>query len=125
MEWDTFQKKLDAFEYDLAGMGWSEDYNDPMTFMDMWLSNANQVQTGWKNAKYDELINKTRTAKDSKERMDLFKQAEKMLIVDEAVAAPVAFRKYNVFRQKYVKDLMLVNFGEPELKYAYTQGRGK
>jgi len=125
MEWDTFQKKLDAFEYDLAGMAWGEDYNDPMTFMDMWLSNANQVQTGWKNAKYDELVNKTRTAKDSKERMDLFKQAEQMLVVDEATAAPVTYRKYQTFRAKYVQNLMLVNFGEPELKYAYTQGRGK
>ena len=125
MEWDTFQKKLDNFEYDLAGMAWGEDYNDPMTFMDMWLSNANQVQTGWKNTKYDDLINKTRAAKDNKERLDLFKQAEQILLVDEAVAAPVTYRKYNTFRAKYVKDLMLVNFGEPELKYAYTQGRGK
>ncbi|ERI89586.1 ABC transporter, substrate-binding protein, family 5 [Clostridiales bacterium oral taxon 876 str. F0540] len=125
MEWDTFQKKLDAFEYDLAGMAWGADYNDPMTFMDMWLSNANQVQTGWKSAKYDDLVNKTRNAKDSKERMDLFKQAEQLLVADDATAAPVTYRKYQTFRAKYVQNLMLVNFGEPELKYAYTQGRGK
>lgn len=125
MEWDTFQKRLDAGTYDIAGMAWGADYNDPMTFMDMWLSNANQVNTGYKSDKYDNLINSTRTAKDSKERLDLFKQAEKMLLVDDAVVAPVTYRKYSTYREKYVKNLMLVNFGEPELKYAYTQGRTK
>jgi oligopeptide transport system substrate-binding protein len=92
----------------------------------MWLSNAGQMNNGWKNAKYDELINKTRTAKDDAERTELFKQAEQLLLVDEAVASPVNYRKYNIFEANYVKNLMLVNFGQLyEVKYAYTQGRGK
>ncbi|SKA83734.1 oligopeptide transport system substrate-binding protein [Clostridium sp. USBA 49] len=126
MEWNQFMKRLDSGEYQLAGLAWGADYNDPMTFMDMWLSNAGQMNNGWKNAKYDELINKTRTAKDDAERTELFKQAEQLLLVDEAVASPVNYRKYNIFEANYVKNLMLVNFGQLyEVKYAYTQGRGK
>lgn len=126
MEWNQFMKRLDTGEYQLAGLAWGADYNDPMTFMDMWLSNAGQMNNGWKNAKYDELINKTRTAKDAAERTELFKQAEQLLLVDEAVASPVNYRKYNIFEANYVKNLMLVNFGQLyEVKYAYTQGRGK
>lgn len=123
MEWNQFSKRLDDGEYQLAGLAWGADYNDPMTFMDMWLSNAGQMNNGWKSAKYDDLINRTRTAKDEAERTELFKQAEKLLLVDEAVVAPVTYRKYNTFRANYVKNIMVVNQGTSEIKYAYTQGR--
>lgn len=123
MEWNQFMERVDAGEYQLGGMAWGADYNDPMTFMDMFLSNAGQINNGWKSDKYDELINKTRTAKDDAERTELFKEAEKLLLVDEAVVAPVTYRKYNTFRANYVKNIMSVNFGSSELKYAYTQGR--
>lgn len=125
MEWNQFTERLDAGEFQLGGLAWGADYNDPMTFMDMWLSTAKMYNNGWKNDKYDELVNKTRTTLDQKERTELFKQAEQILLVDEAVIAPVTYRKYNTFRANYVKNIMSVNFGTSELKYAYTQGRSK
>jgi oligopeptide transport system substrate-binding protein len=54
----------------------------------------------------------------------MFKEAEKMLLVDEAVIAPTLYRDKNIFEQKYVKGLQLTKFAaDYEVKYAYTEGR--
>ena len=35
---------------------WVGDYNDANTFLDLYLSNSGNNRTGWKNARYDDLI---------------------------------------------------------------------
>jgi oligopeptide transport system substrate-binding protein len=126
VEWAVFMKRTDEMQYEIAGMAWSGDYNDPMTEFDMWETDAGIVPTGWSNAKYDELVKKAGSlgADKNTERADLFKQAEKILLYDDAVIAPTVYRMRNTYRAKYVKGLMSPLFGSgSELKYAYTQGR--
>ena len=36
VEWAVFQKRTDEFDYQIAGVAWIGDYNDPNTFFDMW-----------------------------------------------------------------------------------------
>ncbi|NBI07227.1 peptide ABC transporter substrate-binding protein [Senegalia massiliensis] len=85
----TFKVKIDrenkkdfAFSYS----GWVGDYNDPMTFMDMWITDGPQNTAGWSNAEYDELI-KTAQTTTGEERMQAMMDAEKILI-DEMVVSP-------------------------------------
>jgi oligopeptide transport system substrate-binding protein len=40
----------------MARMGWIGDYTDPNTFLDMWITNGGQNQTGWSSPLYDRLI---------------------------------------------------------------------
>jgi oligopeptide transport system substrate-binding protein len=39
--------------------GWIGDYVDPKTFLDLWVTNGGNNQTGWSNAAYDQLIRGT------------------------------------------------------------------
>jgi oligopeptide transport system substrate-binding protein len=124
MEWAVFQKRTDEGDYEIAGMGWTGDYNDPMTEFDMWITGANMVPTFWSNKAYDEIIKKVSETNDQAVRLQLFKDAEKMLLADEAVISPVVYRQRNTFRANYAKGIMSPLFGSgSELKYAYTQGR--
>ncbi len=124
MEWAVFQKRTDEGDYQLGSMGWTGDYNDPMTMFDMWVTGADMVPTGWSNAKYDDLIKKAGSTADQAVRFQAFKDAEKILLYDDAVIAPFVYRQRNTFRYKYVKNVMAPLFGSgSELKYAYTQGR--
>jgi oligopeptide transport system substrate-binding protein len=124
MEWAIFQKRTDEGDYQIGSMGWTGDYNDPMTMFDMWVTGANMVPTGWSNAKYDDLIKKAGSTADQAVRFQAFKDAEKILLYDDAVIAPFVYRQRNTFRYKYVKNVMAPLFGSgSELKYAYTQGR--
>ncbi|MDV3427586.1 MAG: peptide ABC transporter substrate-binding protein [Bacillota bacterium] len=126
VEWAVFMQRTDKMDYEVAGMAWSGDYNDPMTEFDMWVSDANIVPTGWSNTKYDDLIKQAGSlgADKNDQRADLFKQAEEILLHDDAVIAPTVFRMRNTYRAKYVKGIMTPLFGSgSELKYAYTEGR--
>jgi len=119
-------QKVSKLDYQMTQMAWIGDYNDPSTFMDMWNTKMPNFKTGWANAKYDDLIKKANSITDKAERLKLYKEAEKLLIYDDVVIAPVMFNKKNQFQYKYVKDAMQPNFGSTcELKYAYIQGRGK
>jgi len=85
----TFKVKIDrenkkdfAFSYS----GWVGDYNDPMTFMDMWITDGPQNTAGWSNEEYDKLIEKAQTTTGD-ERMQAMMDAEKILM-DEMVVSP-------------------------------------
>lgn len=125
VEWPQFQAKTKALDFDIASMAWTGDYNDPSTFFDMWTSDANIVPTGWKNEEYDKAILEASKTQDQKERLELFKKAEEILIVEDAVVSPGIFRARQTYVRKYVKDLMYPLFGTIECKYAYTDGRDK
>ena len=124
-EWPIFEKKIDNLDYQIGGMAWSGDYNDPNTEFDIFTSDAGMIPTGWQNKNYDELIKKSQNTSDINTRVQLFKECEKILLYDEVVVAPLVYRVRNTYRRKYVKGLMTPLFGSgAEMKYAYTEGRG-
>ncbi|MEG1254753.1 peptide ABC transporter substrate-binding protein [Clostridium sp.] len=123
VEWAIFQTRTDELNYEVAAMAWTGDYNDPNTYLDMWVSGAGIVPTGWKSEKYDELIKKASQSTDANERAELFKQAERVLIYEDGVVSPEAWRFKNTYVKKYVKNYTAPLFGTIDLKYTYTSGR--
>ncbi len=55
-EWQAYQANMLALDYDIARAGWIGDYLDPNTFLDMWITNGGNNQTGWSNATYDAIL---------------------------------------------------------------------
>ena len=55
-EWASYLASTHAMEYSTARAGWIGDYPDPNTFLDMWLTDGANNETGWSNKKYDQLI---------------------------------------------------------------------
>jgi oligopeptide transport system substrate-binding protein len=55
-EWQTYQADTMALDYEIARAGWIGDYLDPNTFLDMWVTNGGNNQTGWSDPRYDRLI---------------------------------------------------------------------
>lgn len=51
-EWATFLNTRKSGDYSIARNGWVADYNDPICFLDMWVTNSgnNDVQFGKGNA---------------------------------------------------------------------------
>ncbi|MGL4731815.1 MAG: peptide ABC transporter substrate-binding protein [Clostridium sp.] len=125
VEWPVFQEKTNKLQYQMAHKGWMGDYNDPNTFFDMWLSDAGMAPNGWASEKYDELIKKAGKITNQEERLKLFEQAERLLLVDEAVIGPTVFRFRNTYVRKYIKNYMSPTWGQIELKHTYTTGRDK
>lgn len=126
VDYSNFVKKIEAGEYQMATMAWSGDYNDPMTQLDLWTTEANIIPTGWYNNRYDLLIRESSFLDMSKnqERFNKFKEAENILLAEDSVIAPTAYKNKQFYKCKFVKGITFPLFGpQIELKYVYTQGR--
>jgi oligopeptide transport system substrate-binding protein len=78
-------------EYDLSASSWVGDYNDANTFLDLFMSNSGNNRTGWKSARYDELMRAANGQTDLHRRAKLLQEAEKILIGEETPIVPVYF----------------------------------
>ncbi|QIB27392.1 peptide ABC transporter substrate-binding protein [Caloranaerobacter azorensis] len=111
-------QKMDQADFTIVGAGWGADYNDPMTFMDMWVTNGGNNDAFWSNAKYDELIEKAINSTGD-ERMEYMLEAEKLLM-EEMPIAPTYFRARNFLQRPYVKGIARFPVGvDIEYKWAY------
>ena len=78
-------------DYDLSRSSWIGDYNDPNTFLDMFMSENGNNRTGWKNPRYDELMRKGNGEINKALRAKTLAEAETLLIADEMPIIPVYF----------------------------------
>lgn len=71
--------------------GWSPDYNDPMSFLDLWVTDGGNNDTGWSNPEYDQLIADATVETDENARQEMFYKCEQM-IFDEYPIIPCYWR---------------------------------
>ena len=104
-EWNTFLDTRKSGDYSFARNGWLADYNDPISFLDMWLTESgnNDCQFGkgahkdyagysydgkdnltWAES-FDVIISKIKASKDAEERFALMHQAEDILMSTGAI----------------------------------------
>jgi oligopeptide transport system substrate-binding protein len=79
-----------ALDYDLVRSRWVGDYDDPNTFLDMFVSGGGNNQTGWASPAYDELIARAANSTEPAARFAILQQAETLLMT-EAPVAPLLF----------------------------------
>jgi oligopeptide transport system substrate-binding protein len=119
-----FKQRLELMqkaEYDVVFAGWGPDYDDPMTYLDLWVTDGPLNRTGWGNKKYDELIQLAKTTPDMKARADAMFEAEK-IVLEECPIAPLYFRRGCYAVQPYVKGLVRNFIGaDPDFVYADIQ----
>jgi oligopeptide transport system substrate-binding protein len=91
LEWGTFLAAESGLDYDIGRSSWIADYNDPETFLNLMMSDNGNNQTGWKNARYDELIRSADEQLDPAAREKKFQEAETMLIRDAVPIIPIYY----------------------------------
>jgi oligopeptide transport system substrate-binding protein len=116
--------KEDKQDYQISFLsGWGADYNDPMTFLDLFLSTTPIYQTGFKNERFDQLILDAKAETDQDKRMQMMLEAEQILFED-AVIVPEYYRTRAYLRKPYLKGYVSHSFGgEPAFKYASIEGK--
>jgi len=103
-EWAVFVNTRQNGDFQVARHGWLGDYNDPMTFIDLFTTGNGNNDAQWSNKEFDALIDKARVATSEKERMEILHQAEK-LFMDDVIMAPIFHYTENTLIKSYVKDL--------------------
>ncbi len=113
------ENKLD---YDLLNGGWGPDYADPMTFMDLWVTDGEQNNMKYSNPEFDALIkaaNEDLSAKPE-ERWQALIDAEKILLEDDAAVAPLYQRSVNLLINQKVDGFVHHAFG-PDYSYQWIK----
>jgi oligopeptide transport system substrate-binding protein len=82
-------------DFDFVLAGWSPDYNDPMTFLDMFTTNNGNNDGKYSSKDYDELISKAMNEADTVKRQDYLIQAETLLVKTDAPVYPIYYRAIN------------------------------
>jgi oligopeptide transport system substrate-binding protein len=90
-EWTVYLKSQSKLEYDLCRSSWVGDYNDPNTFLDMFVTDGGNNRTGWSRKDYDALIAAAASEIDSAKRFEIFRKAERMLVTDDAPICPLYY----------------------------------
>ncbi|MBV7273048.1 peptide ABC transporter substrate-binding protein [Clostridiaceae bacterium UIB06] len=90
--------------------GWIADYNDPMTFLDIFTTTNGNNYCGYNNPKYDELITAAKHEADSQKRTAMLHQAEDMLMEDMPIM-PIFEYTEVVCMNKKLKDVHVSNLG--------------
>ncbi len=96
-EWAVFLQTRKDGNYSIARNGWIADYNDPMCFLDMWLTGGGNNDAQYTNAEYDALLQKAKTTTDPAERMQAMHEAEDLIMKQDWALNPLYF-----YTQKYM-----------------------
>jgi oligopeptide transport system substrate-binding protein len=117
-EWKVYLSSMDKGNYQIARAGWIADYADPMTFLDMWMSDNLNNDTGWSNPRYDKLITKAQMAGNIATRFKLMHKAEKILMREMPIA-PIYFYSRPYLCKNYVKGYLYSALESVDFSGAY------
>ena len=96
-EWAVFLQTRKDGNYSIARNGWIADYNDPMSFLDMWLTGGGNNDAQYANADYDAKIQEAKNTTDPAARMQLMHEAENIIMGQDWALNPLYF-----YTQKYM-----------------------
>lgn len=125
VDWKVFVPQRKEGNHDISRDGWIGDYLDPMTFMDILMSDNGNNDCQYKNPEYDKMVAAAKKEPDPAKRMQILHDAEKMLIDRDMALIPVAFYVNDVCIQSYVKNFYRIPTGMYYLKEVVIEGKGK
>ena len=90
-EWTVYLATQSALDFDLCRSSWVADYNDPNTFLNMFVTGDGNNRTGWSSVEYDRLIAVAAETTEAEARFSHFRDAENLLVNIEAPICPLYY----------------------------------
>lgn len=120
-DWSVFLQTRKDGDYQIARNGWISDYNDPMAFLDMWVTDGGNNDAQYSNPAYDAAISKAMSTADPAERMAAMHEAEDIIMSQDWALGPIYFYTQKYMMQSDVQDVFYTPLGYFFFQYA-TQG---
>lgn len=120
MEKKVFMQTRDDKNYLTSRAIWIADYNDPMTFLDVYVSGGGDNITGYNNPEYDKYVQAGKLETDPAKRMALLHKAEDTLM-DDMPIIPLFFSVSVCCTKDYVKNVHKSAIGMTLFDHTYIQ----
>ena len=124
VEWATYLQDLNANRFQaFGGSGWQADYPDPQDFLDiLFHTDSKQNHTSYSNPELDAILEQARTEPDVERRVELYHQAEE-LIVQDAPLLPLWYTgEQYVLIKDHIEDYRLTPMTIPKLRHVKFSG---
>jgi oligopeptide transport system substrate-binding protein len=103
-EWQVFLDTLANDPPQIFRAGWCQDYPDAHNFLhDVFHSSSAQSHTNWVNEEFDQLVVEAGTETDQAKRLDMYVQAEQLLIEQDAAIIPIYWYTRVTVTKPYVE----------------------
>jgi oligopeptide transport system substrate-binding protein len=90
-DWAVFLDTRKTGNYSIARDGWIGDYNDPINFLDMFITGGGNNNSQYANPAYDRLIAAAKGTAVQADRMRFLHQAEDLLVGADYAVGPIYF----------------------------------
>ena len=118
VEWATYLQDLNQHRFQaFAGLGWEADYPDPQDFLDILFHTESSLNHGrYSNLEADAILEEARTEPDINRRVELYQQAEDLIVKDAAWLPLWYTGERYVLIKDHVKDYRVTPMIIPKLK---------
>ena len=111
----AFKARLSVMEtgdFDIVFAGWSPDYNDAMTFLDMFMIGNGNNYGKYDNEEYNDLMKQAMNETDAAKRQEIMQKAETILVKDDCAVYPLYFSVVNYAKSNKISGMTRTGFQE-------------
>ena len=116
-DWAIFYESVQAGDYEVAAMGWSADYLNPMSFLPLFKTGDSTNTAFYSNSKYDDLVNQVMMETDAAAAAELTLKADEVVSEDYA-CIPLYYKSNNYLMKDYISGVYMVSSGNMYFKDA-------
>ena len=107
-EWAVFYDAVQSGNYEVAAMGWSADYVNPMSFLPLLYTNDVTNNSFYSNPDYDAIVDQIKVEKDPAKFAELVLQADELVSAEYPVLG--LYYKSNTYLIKdYIEGVYMVS----------------
>lgn len=118
-EWNAFLETRKNGDFQIARNGWIADYNDPISFLDMWLTGGGNNDGQYSNAEYDAAIKEAKSSADPAVRMAAMHRAEDIIMGEDWALGPIYFYTNSYMMKENIKGAFYTPLGYYIFGYTY------
>jgi len=107
-DWAVFYSDVQAGNYQVAAMGWSADYVNPMSFLPLIYTDDVTNNSFYSNPEYDAIVDQVKTESDPSKFAALVKQADELVSADYPFL-PLYYKSNNYLLKDYVEGVWMTS----------------
>jgi oligopeptide transport system substrate-binding protein len=101
--WGELMERRDRDPPHLSSWGWLADYPDPDSLLRVVFHSTEGVHPGhWHHARFDALVEKAGRIAEQPRRMELYREADRILVAEEAAVMPLGYVRGRILVKPWV-----------------------
>lgn len=111
--WPEFRGQAEAGKFPIFRWGWVANFPEPDNFLySMFHSKGRTNLTRYQSPRVDQILDRARVEQDNPKRLELYREAER-LVMDDSPVIPLNYYSYERVFQPYVRSIEVSALGDP------------